>query len=228
MYDYEGSREVDLLLDKKAKNQDSWLLTYADMITLLLVFFVLILSVSITDQSKFEEVIQGIKGSGFGDSKRSGSPFKDLKQNLTSVIEQKKLQDKVSVEKTQKGLIIELSSKLLYDSGSADLKSEAMPSLQEVAKVIKDFDYKNYIVEIEGHTDDIPSSSIQFPTNWELSTARATRVVRFFAKNGVVLNKMKASGYAHTRAKVDNKDAKSRALNRRVSIKIEREYRGKR
>jgi chemotaxis protein MotB len=132
--------------------------------------------------------------------------------------------------KTRPGEVdIELASTSFFSAGSAQLKREAVPVLEHVLAQIKPFlAASDMVVKIEGHTDDTPSVSKQFPSNWELSTARASNVVRFFIAKGIPANRLMVTGYADTKPKVANRDATGKAipenqlLNRRVVITLSR------
>ena len=220
-YDEEGFGQ-----ECKEPEDESWLLTYADAVTLLMTFFVLLLSVSVVDQSKFEETVEAIQDGGFDKQKEKAFPFAELKKKLDTMVEEKDLNNSVKVARTPNGITVELSSNVLYGSGSAEIREAALPALTQLSKEIKDFEYKNYTIEVEGHSDDVAIHTQQFPSNWELSVNRATNIVRFFSKMDIPRTNMKATGYADTRPLVPNKDAKgnpieeNRAKNRRIVINI--------
>lgn len=210
-------------------NGDDWLLTYGDAVTLLMTFLVLLLSVSTIDQSKFDQVVESIKEQGLDSDKQFVSPFEQLKNQLEDVAENHELKDAMTVTRQPKGITIEVASSTLYPAGKADIQLAALPALESVASAIKDFKELDVQVEIEGHTDDVPIRTKQFPSNWELSVSRATNVIRFLAAEGIPNNKMKAAGYADTRPKVPNIDEQgvpvpeNRAINRRVVIHVVRD-----
>ncbi|MDH5692887.1 MAG: OmpA family protein [Gammaproteobacteria bacterium] len=214
-------------IDTEDDGGDSWLLTYSDAVTLLMTFLVLMLSVSTIDQSKYEEVVESIKEKAL-ETEKFKSPFETLKQDLDKVTEEHNLKDKMEVVRHPKGVTIELSSSSLYPVGSADIQASAASALRAVANSIKNFEYKDYQVEIEGHTDNVAINTLRYPSNWELSVHRATNIVRFLSFEGVDNKKMKAAGYADTRPKVPNLDeagmpvAENQAKNRRIVIRVER------
>lgn len=207
---------------------DDWLMTYGDAVTLLMTFLVLMLSVSTIDQAKYEQVVESIKEKGLNQDKQYVSPFETLKQDLEKVSEQHNLKENMTVTRQPKGVTVELSSSSLYPVGSADIQQAAEAALQEVADSIKGFDYENYVVEIEGHTDNVAIHTDRYPSNWELSVHRATNIVRFLNAQGVPSKRMKAAGYADTRPKVPNEDAtgnpipENQAKNRRIVIHVVR------
>ena len=101
------------------------------------------------------------------------------------------------------------------------------PFLEEMSKMIREMKYEDILIEVEGHTDDVPIRTIKFPSNWELSASRATNVVRFFMRQGIKKSKLKASGFADSRPKVPNivdgrPNRKNRSANRRVKVSVRR------
>ena len=121
----------------------------------------------------------------------------------------------------RRGLVVRvLTDRVLFDSGQADLKGAGLPLLDEVANLLN-VDRRHPII-VEGHTDDIPIDSTQFPTNWELSTARATTVVRYLIGRGVDRQRLGAAGYADLHPVASNATAAGRALNRRVELVLQR------
>jgi flagellar motor protein MotB len=123
---------------------------------------------------------------------------------------------------------LELSSAAFFDIGSANLNKDGTDILRKVATELKDDKYKGYQITVEGHTDDVPIHTAQFPSNWELSTGRASAVVRFFLEQGLLPTNIRAAGYADTFPKAPNRDTNGHALpanqaeNRRVVIKLEK------
>jgi chemotaxis protein MotB len=213
-------------MEDKDGNDDDWLMTYGDAVTLLMTFMVLMLSVSTIDQAKFDSVAEAIKEQS---SEKYVSPFENLEGEMKAITEEHKLQEDMVVSRDPLGLTIELSSSALYKVGSADIQSKAKSALDAVAEAIKGFDYENYRVEVEGHTDDVAIHTSRYPSNWELSVHRATTVVRYLHTQGVEQQRLKATGYADTRPKLPNLDdsgqpiAENRAANRRIVIHVERE-----
>lgn len=200
----------------------SWLVTYSDAITLLLAFFVMILAVSDINQGKVEALKNGL--SEVITEQTANTPFTDIKTGLSALIEQQQLQDQLSVVLENDGVKIEFANVALYDSGSAKLKPEATPLLAEVSAIIRDTSAPDHAVEVEGHTDDVPISTAKFPSNWELSSARATNVVKFLLSQGIDKSRLKASGFADSQPKQQSdKDPvlslqQQRQANRRVVV----------
>lgn len=212
---------------KPEENMEEWLTTYSDAITLLLCFFVVLLTISEPNQAKFEEVKKGFMSEFV--TEMADTPFISLKEALFTVIEENEIQADVAVEETDKGLALEVSGAALYAPGSADLKPEAKIILGQIVEAVQNFEYDNYKLDIEGHTDDAPIKSEKFYNNWDLAAMRATRVLQFFEESGIDHEKMRAVSYADTEPKVPNADEmgnaipENRELNRRVVIRIERE-----
>jgi chemotaxis protein MotB len=204
-------------------SSSSWLITYSDAITLLLAFFVMILSVSDLNQGKVEALKEGLSEMMTGEA--PPTPFTDIKKGLEELIENNNLQDQVSVTLDAKGVKIEFANVALYQSGSADIKAESIPTLKEVTRVIRETSHKTHMVEVEGHTDDVPIHTAQFPSNWELSSVRATNVVRYLLAQGIEKERLKAAGYADSRPKESSQNlplSQQREDNRRVVIFVKR------
>jgi len=204
---------------------EGWIVTYADAITLLLAFFVMILSVSDLNQGKIEALKEGLASIISG--KEAVTPFNDIKDALNDIVSEHQMQENVSVDIDMKGVRVEFSNFSLYDSGSAAIKAEALPMLAEVTKVIKNTSHETHLIEIEGHTDDVPIHTERFPSNWELSASRASNVVKYLMSQGVNKERLKASGYADSRPKVELDEQTpiteaDRAANRRVVIYVRR------
>jgi chemotaxis protein MotB len=204
---------------------EGWIVTYADAITLLLAFFVMILSVSDLNQGKIEALKEGLAGVLTGE--QIVTPFSDIKKELDQIIQQHDMGENVAVDIDVKGVRVEFSNFSLYDSGSAALRPQALPMLDEVGKVIETTSHETHLIEVEGHTDDLPISTERFPSNWELSSARASNVVKYLLSKGIKKERLKAAGYADSRPKQDLEpgqgfDADMRAANRRVVIYVRR------
>lgn len=213
---------------KKQEEAESeeWLTTYADSITLLLCFFVILLSMSEPKTDKFEELSQAF-ASGFVQDMIE-MPFQTAYEDFQVLIEDNMVERSVSVEFTADGLMLDLDSENLFASGTAELKPEAAAMMDKVAETIVYLELPDYEVVVEGHTDDVPIETPAHPSNWELSGDRASRIVRLLEDKGIEHSRLRAYAYADTRPKVPNKDEydapipENRALNRRVVIRINR------
>jgi chemotaxis protein MotB len=204
-------------------SSSSWLITYSDAVTLLLAFFVMILSVSDINQGKVEALKEGLSEMMTGETQPT--PFTDIKLGLEQLIAEKGLEDQVSVTLDAQGVKIEFANVALYKSGSADIKSEAISTLKEVTQVIRETSHKTHMVEVEGHTDDVPIHTEKYPSNWELSSVRATNIVKYLLAQGIEKERLKAAGYADSRPKegIDNLPLnQQRQGNRRVVVFVKR------
>ncbi len=227
-YSEEDSTYKSKIVKGEADAED-WLTTYADVITLMLTLFVLLFSYSKVDQKKFEQLKQSINKELL--KKDEKTMFEQVEKNVKNIFESSSMGNKVLISSDPKGLKIELNSSALYDLGSADIKPEMLKELRELAHTINTLriNFPNYLVEVEGHTDNIPINTPQYPSNWELSTNRATNIVRLFIEEGIPPNRLRAAGYADSRPKLSNIDSdgnsipQNQAANRRVVIFVQRE-----
>jgi chemotaxis protein MotB len=209
----------------KKEEQEDWLMSYADMITLLLAFFVLIISMSHLDPVKYEQV-QGGLAKDIGKREKT-QPMQQLKTDMAAAMRGIKIdQTQVSIGTDDRGLVLDLDAGTFFDPASAKLKDEFLPALAKIAATLQEERYSAFQVEVQGHTDDTPVSTPAFPSNWELSSARADVVVRQLIADGVAPSRLGAVGYADTRPRVANRDIEGKplpanqAVNRRVSIHI--------
>lgn len=206
-------------------NIDSWLMSYADMITLLLCFFIIFVSVSEPKKEKLSAITEGMAGK-FG-TVDLATPFQGVFRSMQEVVETHQILKDVAIEKSEKSLVMELSSLSFYKQKSAEFDEKMLPVLEELCNTLKSIDFMDYRITVEGHTNDVPVETPMYPSNWELSSARAARMVRFFIDHGVKQNRLRAVGYADSRPKVPNLDSKgnaiieNRKLNERVVIKLE-------
>jgi len=207
-------------------NVDSWLMSYADMITLLLCFFIIFVAISEPKKDKLSAVAEGL-AQKFGVVDLA-TPFQGILHSLQAIAETHKVLRDVAVEKTPTSIDMELASDKFYKTDSAEFNPEMLPMLLDIAATIKSIDYIETRITVEGHTSDAPISSVIYPSNWELSSARAARLVRFFIEQGIKPERLRTIGYADTKPKVPNLDGRdkpipqNRAKNQRVVIRVER------
>ena len=207
-------------------SEGSWMTTYSDMVTLLLAFFILMAAISVVDASKYEEVKAGLVESV--SKKKVTKPFHELKNELDKMIQKENLENEITVDLSARGIKLEFSSAALFVSGDADIMPASKPIIEKVAKSLKVISYDDHKVSVEGHTDDVPINTQKFPSNWELSTARATNVLRMLMEYGIEKKRLQASGFADISPKSPNRDEQGNAIpenqmqNRRVVIKIHR------
>ncbi|QAR32386.1 flagellar motor protein MotB [Geovibrio thiophilus] len=217
------------------KGSPKWMTTFTDMNMLLLTFFVLLVSMSTLDKKKILESLGSFQGSsGLLSGSRNevsaqnimtrinvidqtGSSNAQTAETLRDYVKSANLSDVVSVIETKKGVSIRVLDSLLFAPGSADVQGEAIPFLRKVGTVIVD---SPYYTHVEGHTDDTPSRSARFPSNWELSTARSVSVVRFLITEGVNPQSLSAGGFGEFHPLLPNITDENRARNRRVEINL--------
>ena len=261
------------------ENEERWLLTYADMLTLMFALFMVLYSISSVNISKYESLQQSLKAAFSGsilsggkaimqsgsESTKAHTPataevpsivpltpnipkptdtsaqqiskamlaasgaqqeqqnFKKLQQELNRYAKSHGFGSEVQTVIARQGLVVHvLTDKLLFDSGSATLQAAGSPLLQEVAHLLN-VDQKHPIT-VEGNTDNQPIQSSKFPSNWELSTDRATTVVRYLIAHGVNEQRLSAAGYADLHPLASNSTPAGRARNRRVDIVLDRIY----
>jgi len=203
------------------------------MVTLLLCFFVLLFAFSELDAGQFESIIQSLqRGLGImpggttviGDDATVISPIdvggrqlNSIYQELRAYLEEQHFQG-VSLEMDERGVTIRFADQVFFDLGKADLKPEAVEILSSVARLLRELPNP---IRVEGHTDNWPIRTAQFPSNWELSVHRATNVIRYLIEEqGFDPHKLSAVGYAEYRPLRPNDTPENRALNRRVDIVI--------
>jgi chemotaxis protein MotB len=277
-------------LEEVHENHERWLLTYADMITLLLALFIILVGASKTDPHKYDQVAQSfhqafstapagdtILNPGHGrdttvidqsslnktmaqntqlknqnqsvatqngslqdklqqsmqtldqiqqqiaaskqaqDFLKSNKQLSQLKVDVQSFLaDHSTLRSQVQIRIDGRGLVLQiLPDKVLFQSGQAVLRPEASTLLDPLARLLS---LQPNAIRVEGHTDNQPIATSQFPSNWELSTARATSVVRYLISHKVTPVKVSAAGYADTHPLVSNRTIRGRALNRRIEI----------
>lgn len=213
---------------KPAKVEDdgegNWLVSYADMMTLMFGFFVMIAAFSKPDFEKIEKLKESTSTSMGG---KYTKPFKDLSQELQAILKQKSLESDVDVQTDATGIAVISKGTLFFDTGSARLKDGALTLLQQIATLLKQRAKKeDFQISVEGHTDDRPIISQQYPSNWELSSSRASTVVRLFESAGFPHNVLRPVGLADTEPLLPNRDDKGNAIpenqskNRRIVIRI--------
>lgn len=197
---------------------EPWLISYADVVTLLLAFFVVIAAVASLSKARMEMVSSFFETK---ETKEGRITLYDLTKLAQDLIVQYNLQKEVKVTLTDKGVKIDVLEKLLFDSGKAILYEESMPILSSIANILSKPQVKERRIVVEGHTDSVPIHTVQYPSNWELSTARASEVIRFFTdKHNVDRNRFEAVGYADTKPVEQVVQGKDQSVNRRVTMLI--------
>lgn len=216
-----------------------WMVTFADLMSLLLTFFILLFSMSNVDEEKFDSAAQSIQGAfggiGIYDRNTSKTPvsnsmeenieidvkkeeIENMHKKVTKYLSSKNINNEVTVNTDEKGVYFDIKEAVLFDSGSAEIKESGIKVLKELSGLIKDI---NNQLMIEGHTDNVPINNNKYSSNWELSTARAISVVKYFTEVGKITpGRMAAIGYGEYNPIVDNSTEKNRAVNRRVNLLI--------
>lgn len=230
-------------------NQERWMVSYADFITLLFAFFVVMYGISSVNEGKYK-VFSVSVNQAFGANGKAGEGnaihlseqemyfkslvdrrnarlaeiqrkqnesmqnlAKDLNASMASFVKN----GQMNVSQTGRGVELEINASALFKQGEADIEPEALKTLADAAKVLAGNDFA---IEVEGHTDNLPISTPKFPSNWELSSARASSVVRLFIDQGITAKRLKAVGSADNQPVDSNDTPEGRARNRRVTITV--------
>jgi chemotaxis protein MotB len=198
-----------------ANTDSSWILIYIDLLTLLLTMFVLMLSYAKTDMEKFRDASEAIAEEI---SQTTGDEKQTLSRQLLASITESGMAENIEVLPAQGTVELRMREQVLFASGFADLTTDGKAVLRKLTPLLQK---DQHFITVEGHTDNVPIATQQYPTNWELSAARATQVVRFLIANGIDSRHTRAIGYADTKPVADNHSIAGRSQNRRVSLIIE-------
>ena len=212
---------------EEAEEDLEYLLTYSDMITLLLAFFAILIASSTPDQALWDQMKEGLRSEVTG-TEIQKTPLVEIKADLDSVLVNEREQDLVNIELTTKEIVLTFNSSSLYISGGAELLPSGESIISKVSDALNGLSFYNFKVDIEGHTDNVPINTLRFPSNWELSVARASEVVKFLVNQGYKPSNLKASGYADTQPLPDAPHTdefgqdiiENRAKNRRIVLRI--------
>ncbi|WP_341316248.1 OmpA family protein [Paraburkholderia sp. IMGN_8] len=215
--------------DDAEEQSGRWLISYADLITTLMVLFLALYVLQLAKNRELEikmlehhevKAVKEVTGTGSADAPivAPGAPDAARRQLLSLLAP---LQDKrqITISNVVQGVEIAINAKILFNSGDARLLPESFGVLSQVAVVLRDHSKNNILVE--GHTDSVPISTTKYESNWELSSARAGAVVRFFADKGIEAHRMAAIGRADNFPLIIGDAAAARAANRRVTILVE-------
>lgn len=237
-------RRRKYLDQRQSDNHERWLVSYADFITLLFAFFVVMYALSSVSEGKYR-VLSDSLVSAFGSKpvariepaaqplvpelppRRIARPadpqarqrehMRGVAQEILKVLDSLVRDGQVRVTQSNRGVSVEINASVLFASGQAQLRPDSGRALQQVAKVLATTEQA---IEVEGYTDDAPIRTSQFPSNWELSAARASSVVRLFIDHGVAAARLSAIGYGPNRPVNSNDTPEGRARNRRVTVTI--------
>jgi len=221
-------------LKKNSKDSEEkegkWLATFNDMVTLLLTFFVLVLSMSKLDVARVKEAVYAINDAfGMLSSAEMGDikafePFIIPIRNRRSSFSEKKRELAEHIDKIgnmdakviEGGVSVILEEKLFFKTGMSEIEEKNYPSLKNLSSILQKTDCQ---IRVEGHTDDVPIENKRFPSNWELSVARAVNVVKYFiSKGNISPERLSAAGYGDSKPLYPNVSDHNRELNRRVGI----------
>ena len=220
----------------------AWMATFADLAILLMTFFVLLLSFANMDIVKFRQMAGSVKDA-FGTQVETPGVYEERSDTMITVqlseeedrtidmmqmgerirktVEDQELEDKTEIKINDDGVTLTVDGTFMFDGGSAKLKPEFEKFLGEIAQIIEEHDYP---LAIEGHSDNIPIKSPIYPSNWELSSSRATAVLRYLIdKYKIPAKRLMAVGYSDTRPLVANDTPKNRAKNRRVEFHFKKD-----
>lgn len=211
-------------LDSHEEDQE-WLLTYSDMITLLLAFFAVLIAVSYVDLNLWEQMKQGLR-SEINKQENVQTPLAEVKKDLDEKLAEEREAELVDIILDREGIKLFFNSSSFYNSGEANLLPTGQQIIDKVTQAMNDLGYYKFKVDVEGHSDNVPINTPVYPSNWELSVARASGVVKYFIQEGIEPERIKASGYADTKPiaphvdEAGNDIVENRALNRRIVIRI--------
>ena len=234
---------LKLSKDEGHENNERWLLTYSDLITLLMIFFIVMYAMSNVDQAKYHKLATSLNSALAGeqqkvDTGKQGSPEEELQntpskslattlpdpnmakaaETVKKLMEEKGLSTEVSVTTSERGVVISLKDSVLFESASAEIRSENIGSLIEIGQAVKAVG--NY-VRIEGYTDNVPINNAVFANNWDLSVMRASKVLDLIVKrSGFPPDKICAIGYGEYSPMATNTTVEGRSKNRKVDIVI--------
>ncbi|WP_042223172.1 flagellar motor protein MotS [Oceanobacillus manasiensis] len=248
----------------KNKGAPKWMVTYSDMVTLILVFFILLFSMSQIDSVKFEAISESFRNRMIFDFYPSPVPMENptehtrdeesgknsnefenptqlenktddddttrqdsldnLMENVEKYLEENELNNVISANRTEQGVVLVLQESIFFNSGEAEILERGQPFLTKIASMLDSLPNN---VKVEGHTDDRPIESFRYPSNWELSSARASSVIRYLIEEyDFDESRFTSVGYGDTRPIVDNTSEENWAKNRRVEIVILEESKG--
>ncbi len=218
--------------EEEKDNHDRWMISYSDFITLLFAFFVVMYATSSVNEGKYKTFGYSLSNAFLNkpappkearpaESKaivqQRQNRMRSIAHDIYSVMSPLVKVGKVRVMQSNLGVTVEINASLLFKSGQASLEPDSVKALQAVASVLKD---DNHVIRVIGYTDNTPINTPFFPSNWELSSARASSVVRLFSESGIAPSRMVVEGYAENQPVDSNDTPEGRARNRRVTIMV--------
>lgn len=211
-------------------DKDRYLITYADLITLLLGLFIILYAISNIDTLKYQKLMSAV-GSAFGISsnvskienrnlsmKNPGQAAGNLKNSLQNLVDENNFNNSIKLEENERGIIIHILDDILFPSGTSELNDSSRVILMKIARLLKNLPND---IRVEGHTDNVPISSPSYPSNWHLSVSRALNTAYYLiSKQGLLPDKVSIVGYSEYRPVTSNTTFEGRRSNRRVDIVI--------
>jgi len=221
---------------KNSQSSSSWMVTFTDLITLVLVFFILLFSMSQIDLQKFKAAVDSIQKEGGGlqpdqtsiekkktppsEAKKQADQQDQLLKKVNTYIKDNHLKAQMTAKRYERGVVLVLQEAVLFDTGEAKVLKNAETLLHQIAVLLQTIPND---IQVEGHTDSRNISTYRYPSNWELSAARASGVIQYFtSKEKLPSKRFIAVGYADTKPVKDNKTNEHMKENRRVEIVIKK------
>ncbi len=223
---FEDFRKPDEAQPEASHDESNWLISYADMMTLLCGFFIMLFSMAKLDEAQYESVKEAVAKHFGGDYK---SPSADLAKFVTQILNETGIEGVASLKSDAAGVSIIFKSTVFFDTLSSELTFEGRRILEKLIDGIsgrQKAELRDYRIVVEGHTDSRPILSGIYPSNWELSGARASRVVRSFLEKGFAPKMLTPIGFADTRPENPSRtpagewDEAALTKNRRVIIRV--------
>jgi len=239
--------EIDYAIEE-SRSVPPWIITFADMVTLLMVFFILLFAIGTVEQDKWRQIKESLREALGADAieelgTRQGldviqtqvdeqtvhavdevgamvnREMEDIISEVEEFVFKNKLSGEVRVSSDERGAVITISDVVVFPPGSADMTSRGRKTLRQVFDVLKQF---NYNVKVEGHTDNTPIHTLRYPSNWELSASRAAEVAHMLIDDGYPPERLSVEGFAEFRPIVPNTSAQNRSRNRRIEVVYQR------
>ncbi len=215
-------RPKDMVDEPNSSDDQLWLVSYADLMTLIACFFILLIAFANFDPQTFSRKAKVFSDAFSGKLKTNPNEMQEM---MNEIIEEEELKEVVEVKQIREGLEINLKMEAFFDLGKARIKEDAYSKIDALVDKIAE-QGNNYRIMVEGHTDPLPIATSIFPSNWELSSARAGAVIRVFEEKGFERPNLVSIGLADSRPILENKDTKGEwipenmAKNRRVVVRV--------
>lgn len=235
--------------EEEHENSERWLLSYADFMTLLMIFFVVMYSMSNVDSEKYKNVTAGLNaimgggtsfsimendgggvsivpGDGEGkatdaESMTEEQKLEEVKSNVDQYLEDSTLSDSVETSIEERGLVLSFKDALLFESGKVVLKPEQTEKLTEIGRILNQSLISESYIRVEGHTDNVPIENNIYKSNWDLSVIRASNVAQLLIdQSEIAPERVSVVGYGEYRPKGDNSTEEGKIANRRVDVII--------